>query len=153
MISEEKYFSYVQLTDQISLSGCIYFMRFWTLCTFQFFASKLWRHKFETHLIFLIKPLFLHEQIVKAKILISWERRGLWRWNKRHFSSFLKGFHWSILKKCFARWESDYKIFSSGYNVTHYSKQLSRRNIRKFNIFFTFCFCCWTKRVVEVADS
>ena len=31
MIFEEKYFSYyIPLTDQISLSGCLYFVRYWT---------------------------------------------------------------------------------------------------------------------------
>ena len=33
MIFEEKYFSrYILLTDQISLSGCLYFVRHWTIC-------------------------------------------------------------------------------------------------------------------------
>ena len=33
VISEEKYFScYVQITDQISLSGWLYFVRYWALC-------------------------------------------------------------------------------------------------------------------------
>ena len=32
-IFEEKYFSgYIPLTDQISLSGCLYFVRYWTIC-------------------------------------------------------------------------------------------------------------------------
>ena len=33
MISQEKYFSfYILLTDQISLSGCLCFLRYWTIC-------------------------------------------------------------------------------------------------------------------------
>ena len=33
MIFEEKYFSgYILLIDQISLSGCLYFMRYWAVC-------------------------------------------------------------------------------------------------------------------------
>ena len=47
---------------------------------------------FEVNLIFLIKPFFLHDQKVVTKTKISWERKEFWRWNKKHFSSFLKGF-------------------------------------------------------------
>ena len=48
--------------------------------------------KFEINLIFLIKSFFLYNQKVKAKI--SWERKEFLRWNKKYFSSFLKGFLW-----------------------------------------------------------
>ena len=47
---------------------------------------------FEVNLIFLIKLFFLHDQKVVTKSKISWERKELLRWNKKHFSSFLKGF-------------------------------------------------------------
>ena len=47
---------------------------------------------FEVNLIFLIKPFFLHEQKVTTKTKISWERKTLLIWNKKHYSSFLKGF-------------------------------------------------------------
>ena len=42
--------------------------------------------------IFLIKPFFQHGQKVMGKTLISWEQQNLLRWNKKHDSSFLKGF-------------------------------------------------------------
>ena len=36
MIFEEKYLSgYILLTDQISLSGCLYFVRYWAICVLQ----------------------------------------------------------------------------------------------------------------------
>ena len=35
------------------------------------------------------------------KLKISWEQKELLRWNKKHFSSFLKGFQWSKYHKCF----------------------------------------------------
>ena len=63
--------------------------------------TRLWSHNVETKLIFQIKPFFLHDQKFKTKNWISWERKELLKWNKKHFSSFLKGFHW--------RWESDFK--------------------------------------------
>ena len=49
---------------------------------------------FEIKLIFLIKPFFLHDQKVKTlnqnfKYL---ENKKLLKWNKKHFSSFLKDF-------------------------------------------------------------
>ena len=47
---------------------------------------------FEVNLIFLIWPFFLHNQKVVTKTYISWELKELLRWNKKHFSSFLKGF-------------------------------------------------------------
>ena len=45
---------------------------------------------FEVNLIFLIKQFFLHDQKVVTKTKISWERKELLRWNKKHFSSILK---------------------------------------------------------------
>ena len=53
---------------------------------------------FEINLAFLFKPLFLNDQKVKTKLEISWERKELLRWNKKHFLSFLKSFHWSKWK-------------------------------------------------------
>ena len=56
---------------------------------------------FEVILIFLSKSFFLHDQKVKTKMQISWERKKLSRWNKKHFSSFLKGFYWRRKNKLF----------------------------------------------------
>ena len=36
------------------------------------------------------QAIFLHDRKVKAKSWISWEWKELLRWNKKHFSSFLK---------------------------------------------------------------
>ena len=41
------------------------------------------------------QAVFLHDQKVKTKIEISLPRKELSRRNKKHFSSFVKGFHWS----------------------------------------------------------
>ena len=41
------------------------------------------------------QAVFLHDQKVKTKIEISLARKELSRRNKKHFSSFVKGFHWS----------------------------------------------------------
>ena len=43
---------------------------------------------FEINLLFLIKPHFLHDQKVKAKIEISWERKMVLGWNKAFFIIF-----------------------------------------------------------------
>ena len=44
MVFEEKYFSpYIPLSDQISLSGCLYFVRYWAICVV---LTRLRRHKF-----------------------------------------------------------------------------------------------------------
>ena len=50
---------------------------------------------FKINLIFLIEPFSQHDQKVMIKIYIYWERKELLRWNKKHFSSFLKGFQLS----------------------------------------------------------
>ena len=50
---------------------------------------------FEINLFFLIEPFFLHDQKVMTKTLISQERKEPLGWNKKHFSSFLKGFQLS----------------------------------------------------------
>ena len=56
----------------------------------------------EFNLIFLIKSFFLHVQKVTTKFLMSWERKELIWWNKKHFSSILKGFQ---LLKTYQTWE------------------------------------------------
>ena len=65
-------------------------MRYWAICVLLLFVNHV-----EVNLLFLIKPLFLYDQKVKTKISIPWERNKLLIWNKKQFSSFLKGFHWS----------------------------------------------------------
>ena len=43
---EEKYFlCYIPLTDQILLSDCFYFLKYWTICVLQLFTPPWWRHK------------------------------------------------------------------------------------------------------------
>ena len=63
MIFEEKYFScYILLPDQILLSGCLYFVRYWAIRVLQFFVNKQPSCDvihFEINLTFLIKSLFL----------------------------------------------------------------------------------------------
>ena len=43
------------------------------------------------------QAIYLHGQKVKTKIWVSWEE--LLIWNKKHFSSFMNGFHESKKKK------------------------------------------------------
>ena len=54
---------------------------------------------FKTNLIFLIKPFLYMTKKVKTKTLISWELKEFLRWNKKYFSSFLKGFSYQNLSK------------------------------------------------------
>ena len=59
---------------------------------------------FESNLNFLIKPFSYMTEKIRTKTQssrerkISRERKKLLRWNKKHFSSFLKEFHWSNQK-------------------------------------------------------
>ena len=42
MIFQQKCFScYILLTDQISLSDCLYFLRYWTICLLQLFVNQV----------------------------------------------------------------------------------------------------------------
>ena len=42
MVFEEKYFScYIILSDQISMSGCLNFVRYWAICVFSFFVNQV----------------------------------------------------------------------------------------------------------------
>ena len=50
---------------------------------------------FEANLIFLIKPFFPNDQKDMTKTELSSERKELLRWNKNHFSWFLKNFQLS----------------------------------------------------------
>ena len=53
MTFEEKYVPCYLLTDQMSLSGCLYFMRYWVGCDVI---------NFKMYLIFLMKLFFPHEE-------------------------------------------------------------------------------------------
>ena len=56
------------LTDQISLPGCLYFMRYWAICVLQLIINQVATPKiFEVNIIFLIQPFFLHDQKVMTK--------------------------------------------------------------------------------------
>ena len=33
--------SYILLTDQISVSGCLYFLRYWAICALQLFVNQV----------------------------------------------------------------------------------------------------------------
>ena len=60
MTFEEKCFlCYNLLTDQISLSDCLYFSRYWSICVLHLFVNQavtsFWNY-FEINLILLIKP-------------------------------------------------------------------------------------------------
>ena len=46
---------------------------------------------FGVNLIFIIKLFFLHDQKVVTKTKITWEPKEFLTWNKKYFSSFLKG--------------------------------------------------------------
>ena len=58
MIFQEKCFSfYILLTDKISMSDCLQVLRYWAICVLQLFCQPGCDViKFQTNLIFLIKP-------------------------------------------------------------------------------------------------
>ena len=78
--SKKCFSSYILLTDQISLSDCLCFLKYWLIYILQLFVtsglSRFWRHKFVNLRYLSNQAVFLHDQKVKTKtkILISWER-------------------------------------------------------------------------------
>ena len=55
------------LTDQISLPGCLYFLRYWAICVLQLIINQVVTQNFKVKIIFLIEPFFLHDQKVMTK--------------------------------------------------------------------------------------
>ena len=53
--------------DQISLSGRLYFVRYWVMCIAIVCKQGCDGLNFEVNLIFLIKHFFLHDQKVVTK--------------------------------------------------------------------------------------
>ena len=89
---QEKYFSsYILLTTQIFLSDCLYFIEI-----FRKTCAAIFRYQFcdvinfEIYLSFLTKPFSSMNKSSEQKTEISQEGKKLFRWNKNHFSSFLK---------------------------------------------------------------
>ena len=129
---KKKYFScYILLIYQISLSGCLYFVRYWTICVLYFFVNHIVTFKFEINLIYLIKPFFLHVQKVKTKTWISWGRKELLRWNRKHIYHILRAFIKANRTSLFGRWGSDFKSLQNNGK-----KQLLSMSSEE-NIFYT----------------
>ena len=108
MAFEEKYFCrYISLIDQTELSSCVYLVRY---CIVIICIQGCDVINFEINLKFLIKPFCLHNQKVKTTISLSWERKELLRWNKKHISSFyLRAF--IETKQIFLVGESLFSVF------------------------------------------
>ena len=83
---------YSILTDQFH---CLIAFISWDIGQYMYwncFLTRLWRHKFWNSPYLSIQAVFRYDQKFKTKIELSWEREELLRWNKKHFSSFLKDF-------------------------------------------------------------
>ena len=65
-----------------------------------YLLSSLWCHK-----------VFLLNQKVRAKMLVSQEQKQLLTWNKKHFLSFIKGFSFIEVHKKIGRWEPHVHFF------------------------------------------
>ena len=62
------------------------------MCICDCLLSRLWRQRFWNQPYLSNQAVFLHDQNVRTKIWISWERKELLTWNEKHFLSCLKGF-------------------------------------------------------------
>ena len=90
---KKKYFSYyIVLPDQISLSGCLYFARYWAIPVLYCLLTTLWSHKSESNPICLMRPFFLHDkksrQIFKHLDKSSHQRCSITKGVPRNFEKF-----------------------------------------------------------------
>ena len=77
MIFLEKCFScYILLTDQLSSSYCLYFLRYWATSVLQLFFSQVVKSNFEMKLIFLTKLFFYMTKNQGKNLNILWTKRA-----------------------------------------------------------------------------
>ena len=68
MIFEEKSFLYYALlTDQISMSDCLYSLRYWAICVLQLFFSHVVLQKILKLTFLSNQAVVLHDEKVKEK--------------------------------------------------------------------------------------
>ena len=115
-------------------------------------------YNFDTS-IFLIKPTWPKSQ---DKIQMSWEQVELLRWNKRHFSSFLKGFQISKIvsdlectfkaKAISSLTFSFFKFFSDTktyFKSSHRSCSIKKAVPKTFEM-FTGKHLCWSLFLIKL---
>ena len=113
----EKCFSwYILLGDQILLSNCLYFLRYWAICVLQLFYFLVVMSWILKLTLFFNEAVFLHDQKVKTKVWISWEHKEFLRWNKKHFSSFLKSLSCQKLSQT---WDCAFMINVKKFNFRY----------------------------------
>ena len=88
----QKFLNYI-LSDQVWWCNLKRFLSYSKNHTWKFMQANSWHHElFHFHLLFWIWKVWKGREKI-TKIWISLERKELFRWNKRHFSQFLKGYH------------------------------------------------------------
>ena len=88
---------YILLTDQISLSGCLYFLRYWEICVLQLFViTRLLCQKFQNYSDLSNQAVFIHDQKVKKLNILR--RRRAFKVKLKTFFIILKGL--SVIKNC-----------------------------------------------------
>ena len=95
MIFQQNSSCYFLLTDQILLPFCHYFLRYWVIYVLQLFVNQVVTS-------WILKLTYLPNQLFFStwpnshdKNLNIFRTGGAFKWNKKHFSSFLKGFQLS----------------------------------------------------------
>ena len=62
---------------------------------YNYLLTRMWRHKIWNYPYLFNQAVSIHDEK-----LIFWERKQLLKWNKKNFSSFLKGFHFPTIVYC-----------------------------------------------------
>ena len=93
---ENSFIRYI-LSDQVWWNNLKQFLSYYKNYICKFTQVNSWHHKlFHFHLSFWTWEVWKGREKI-TKIWISWERKELFRWNKKHFSKFVKGYH--LVKK------------------------------------------------------
>ena len=110
------------LYDQVWWSNIKQFLSCSEIYNWTFMQTNYWCHQlFHIHLSFWIRKVWKG----RGKITKSWisrERKELFRWNQKHFSQFLKGYH--LVKKHSGHKRSEYLLNSPSLSNVTASEQL-----------------------------
>ena len=108
MIFQKKYIScYILLTDQISLSDCLYFLRYWAICVLQLLANQAVTTK-NLKPVFLIKPFWYMTKKSRQKLKNLENGKSFWGEIKSFFIIFKE---LSVAKSCLRPYSAPLGLF------------------------------------------
>ena len=89
--------------------NCLVAVTAWDIAQYMYcncLLTRLWRHKLWNKPYLSNQAVLLHGKKVNTKFKYLEDEKELLRWNKKHFSTFLKGFYLKQIKQFFLEGES-----------------------------------------------